>query len=179
MATLIQTFTGKVFDVEAPSQDDIVIEDIAHALAMTCRFNGHCRRFYSVAEHSVHVSRQVPPTFSLWGLLHDAAEAYVSDVSSPVKKLVPQFRNLEEIILRAVLDKFQLYPALPTHVVTADQRMLASEVRDLMPTVYFPWQSWLTRPYPADEVALGCWAPEVAERMFLDRYDEIMADLHG
>jgi uncharacterized protein len=82
----IQTYTGKQFWPLSPLPEDIVIEDIAHALSMQCRFGGHVRTFYSVAQHSVHVSLLVEPQYALWGLLHDAAEAYLVDLPRPIKK---------------------------------------------------------------------------------------------
>ena len=82
----IQTFTGRAFYVLDPRPEDVDIEDIAHALSMQCRFAGHCREFYSVAQHSVTASWLVPPEDALWGLLHDAAEAYVVDLPRPIKR---------------------------------------------------------------------------------------------
>ena len=76
----LQTYTGIQFWPLDPRPEEIDIQDIAHALSLLCRFNGHCQRFYSVAEHSVHVSTILAPEFGLWGLLHDAAEAYLSDI---------------------------------------------------------------------------------------------------
>jgi len=73
----IQTFTGRRFRPRNPAPDDFDIRDVAHALSLLCRFNGHCRVFYSVAEHSVRVSRICPPPAALWGLLHDLGEAYI------------------------------------------------------------------------------------------------------
>lgn len=84
----IQTYTGKKFFPLHPHQNEYVIEDIAHALSMKCRFAGHCNAFYSVAEHSVKVSRIVAPESQLWGLLHDAAEAYLPDVCQPIKSQI-------------------------------------------------------------------------------------------
>lgn len=81
----IQTFTGKKFPLDKPDPALIDIEGIAHALSLLCRFNGHCTRFCSVAEHSVHVAREIDLDLAMEGLLHDAAEAYLGDVHSPLK----------------------------------------------------------------------------------------------
>ncbi|MEM4379972.1 MAG: hypothetical protein QXL01_04720, partial [Thermoplasmatales archaeon] len=86
MEPWIETYSGKKFDYLAQSELDI--EDIAHALSNLCRFNGHTRVFYSVAEHSVNVSSMVPPELKIAALLHDAAEAYIGDVPSPLKQLI-------------------------------------------------------------------------------------------
>ena len=94
----IQTHLGIQFIVLEPRFENIHIGDIAHALSMNCRFNGHCKDFYSVAEHSVHVSRILDddPNLALWGLLHDASEAYITDLPRPVKNAMPQFEEIEE-----------------------------------------------------------------------------------
>jgi len=92
----IQTFTGKIFDYDKIELNEIDIIDIAHALSNTCRFNGHCSEFYSVAEHSVEVAMQLPPELRLAGLLHDATEAYMPDISKPLKGYLNLFFNLEE-----------------------------------------------------------------------------------
>src|SRR4051812_30250690 len=79
----MQTFTGRQFWPVDPRADEIAIEDIARALAMTCRFGGHVRFHYSVAQHSFLVSLVCSPEHALWGLLHDASEAYLGDVVWP------------------------------------------------------------------------------------------------
>ena len=85
----ITTQSGKHFDFNNLSAADICIEDISCALSNLCRFTGHVQDFYSVAQHSVHVSYLVPPEFALEALLHDAAEAYCNDISAPRKRLLP------------------------------------------------------------------------------------------
>ena len=81
----IQTYTGKRFWPLSPERGEICIEDIAWALSNMPRFAGHASRFYSVAEHSLTVSRHCPVGLKLAGLLHDASEAYLCDIPSPVK----------------------------------------------------------------------------------------------
>lgn len=101
----IQTFLGKPFWPLSPRPEDIDIRDIAHALAMTCRFTGHSQKFYSVAEHSVRVSRIVPAQFALHGLLHDASEAYLCDLSRPIKHgstLGAEYCRIEDNLMQAV-----------------------------------------------------------------------------
>jgi len=97
----IQTYTGKCFHPREPGPDDFDIRDVAHALSLLCRFNGHCRTFYSVAEHSVRVSRICPPAAALWGLLHDLGEAYVGDLPRPLKPLMPRFEEIEATVRSA------------------------------------------------------------------------------
>ena len=96
------TYTGRQFFPLTPRQEDIDIEDIAHSLSRLCRFNGHCKSFYSVAEHSYRISYIVPPEFALWGLLHDAGEAYLSDLPRPIKHQIPEFIEIEERLLKDI-----------------------------------------------------------------------------
>ena len=95
----IQTYTGRLVNPFDIKEGDISIEDIAHSLSMQCRFNGNTNKFYSVAEHSINVSlilRSMPAKTQLLGLLHDATEAYLSDIPTPVKKYLPDYLSIEE-----------------------------------------------------------------------------------
>lgn len=170
----IQTYTGRAFEPLHPQADQIDIVDIAHALSMLCRFNGHCGRFYSVAEHSVWVSRRVAPQHAAWGLLHDAAEAYVSDVARPIKPHIAGFEEIENGILKAVAERFALGEEIPEEVLQADIRMLATERAQLMVTAPRDW-SELEGFLPYDFV-VACWTPEIAKHAFLSRYYEIFPE---
>lgn len=130
----IQTFTGKQFYPLDPDHDLICIEDIAHALANQTRFAGHCREFYSVAQHSVIVSERVAPENALWGLLHDASEAYLMDVVRPLKidDSFKVYRDFEATMMEAVCRAFGLSFSEPEDVVLADREVLFWEIRDLM-----------------------------------------------
>lgn len=140
----IQTFTGRKFWPLDPQPGDICIEDIAHALALTCRYNGHCRVFYSVAQHSLMMSQADLPGDPRWRLMHDAAEAYISDVPRPVKPHLAGFRDYENKILSVIRDKFRLpeYPKQEIH--ESDMRLLATEKRDLLK----PYPKWGELPEP-------------------------------
>lgn len=100
----ICTYTGKTICLTDPDPEDICLEDIAHGLANLCRFNGQCSRFYSVAHHTMLVSVLVAPTFAPEALLHDAAEAYLGDMTRPLKALpdMHQFRQIEEMMRRTI-----------------------------------------------------------------------------
>ncbi len=130
----IQTFTGKKFPLDDPDPDQIYIEDIAHALSLLCRFNGHCTKFYSVAEHSVHVSREIDPKLAMIGLLHDAAEAYLGDVPSPLKTQLPQFKEFEWKMEQAIGERFGIDPKLFScaELKRADVQLLVDEKKVLM-----------------------------------------------
>jgi hypothetical protein len=118
----ITTLSGIRFWPLLPNPGDILVEDIAHALAHQCRFGGHASKFYSVAEHSVHVSELCPVQDALWGLLHDASEAYLIDLPRPLK-LLPEFapyREAERQLQRAVAARFGLPEDQPASVTEAD-----------------------------------------------------------
>lgn len=127
----IETHRGGRFDLSDPDPDDVHINDIAASLAHTCRFGGHCDQFYSVAHHSLHVSRELPsddPRLQLLGLLHDAAEAYLGDIPRPLKSQYEIFDQVEGRILDAIWAAFEIEPpseAEWAQVMAADDRLLA------------------------------------------------------
>ncbi|MCQ4274544.1 phosphohydrolase [Stutzerimonas degradans] len=129
----ILTRTGQRFDLLAPRASQISTLDIAHALSQLCRFNGHTSRHYSVAQHSLLVASIVPAEHQLAALLHDATEAYVGDMTRPLKALLPDFSSIEHGIWLAICERFQLDPELPACIHEADMVALATERRDLMP----------------------------------------------
>lgn len=140
----IQTYRGRQFYPLRPRLDDIDIDDIAHALSLQCRFNGHCRVFYCVAEHSVRVMRLLQQQdhdgdIVLWGLLHDAAEAYLSDLPRPLKMMMPQFGQTEDVLLRAIIEHMGLTWPMPEAVRIADDMLLVTEARDVMAPPPAPW----------------------------------------
>lgn len=163
----IQTFTGRAYHPLAPRVEDIVIEDIAHALAYQCRFTGHTRGFYSVAQHSVLIALVLPKELALEGLLHDASEAYLLDLARPVKyhPALAQYRVLEDSNMQAIRQAFALRDSEPDEVKAADKRMLPTERRSLMrpcPVGY----KWQPTPEPYD-MHITPWSPDRAEQMFL------------
>lgn len=140
MKKWICTASGRVFDLQHPTPDMVDLGDIAHALAHLCRFTGHCRRHYSVAEHSVRVSWLVSGDLRLPSLLHDAAEAYMGDWSSPLKAMIREeapglVERIEGRIEAAIAERFGFDPALLHHpeIKRADRVMYATEKRDIMP----------------------------------------------
>ena len=168
--TDIGTYSGGYFNALEPDPDDIHIEDIAHALALTCRWGGHCKQFYSVAQHSVYVADYLPDALKLQGLLHDAAEAYIGDVPRPIKHQMPQFIEIEDNILRVIWDKFHLngYDMHPD-VHGVDNMMLNWEASNLLEESH-----WANNPFP--NRPLNCMSPEDAEALFLIKFAEIAHD---
>lgn len=168
----IDTFTQKRISPFDPDVNQICIEDIAHALSMLCRFGGHCTSFYSVAEHSVHVSNVVEPRYALWGLLHDATEAYIGDVVRPIKKLsdMSAYRQAEERLFRAIAHRFGLEEEMPTEVKLADSTMLQTEKSQVLTGAD------LTKSkLPVLDMQLKLLLPTEAEQLFLTRFNELFA----
>lgn len=127
------TITGRAYWPLDPRQEDVDIEDIAHALSMICRYTGHVVRFYSVAEHSLYVSYMVPEHLALEGLLHDAAEAYITDLNRPVKVHCPDYKIIERLNDVTIRARFNLPLEESPEVKQADMDLLISEKSQVCP----------------------------------------------
>lgn len=165
----IITYTGRLFNVLAPRAADVDIQDIAHALSNSCRWGGHCSVFYSVAQHSVQVSRHVPAADALWALLHDAAEAYLVDVPRPIKRLLPDYQEMEEQIMRAVCECFGLPPVEPLIVKQIDMQLLTTEAHQLGMHPHL----WGNALLEAIDTPLNPMPPGQAKQAFLNRFHEL------
>ncbi len=160
--------SGRYFDLLDPRGSGFDEYDVAHALANICRFNGHCREFYSVAQHSVLVSHVVPPLDAFAGLMHDAAEAFLGDVTKPLKGLLPDYKTLERRVELDVFARFGLPPELPQSVKDADLVLLRTEQRDLMHKDSGLWT--ITEGFEPLRQVIKPWPPKVARVRFLKRF---------
>lgn len=170
--------SGLYFDYATPEVSPITIEDIAWGLASTGRFAGQCwspilkrRVFYSVAEHCVRMSMVVPRAFALDALMHELGEAPCGDLTSPLKRLCPDFKTIEKRCARAIETRFGVTMTDPALIKHYDLRMLATERRDLMRWGGEAWEI-LDGVEPLDMIILPA-GPEAAAEAFLARYKEI------
>lgn len=161
--------TGRYFDFVNPQP--LTIQEVAHALSKLCRFTGHCSKFYSVAQHSVHVSELLPAELAMQGLLHDAVEAVMGDMSGPLKRLFPEYKALEHRIEAVILNGFGLPATLDPQVKRADLIALRTEQRDLMRKEGGLW-TCLDGIEP-DGQPIRAMQPQDAEAWFLMRYEQI------
>lgn len=160
----IETTTGP-FWPDDPRAEDIDIRSIAQALSNLCRFGGHSRRFYSVAQHSVHCAGFAPPHLKLAALLHDAAEAYLVDMPKPLKMMLPDYRALETKIERVVMRRFGVDWPMSSELKEIDQR----KGEQLSAGQCHPW--WTDARWPAPyEIRLPLWDPTVAREVFLGTF---------
>jgi hypothetical protein len=172
----IQTYSGREFNLLDMSGNVCDIVDISHALSNICRYCGHTRVHYSVAQHSVQVSYLVPKHMALKGLLHDADEAYIGDVAKPLKELLPDYKQVEARIGEFVLGWFGIdVHTMPPEIKRADIQSLVTEQRDLM---HGSDEAMMTafRVLPLPE-RIRPLSPRKAEKLFLRRYYEIVADM--
>ena len=175
--SLIQLHSGQYIDLLNPRPEDIFIEDIAHALSNICRFTGHTKQFYSVAQHSVHTTLLLKDQeFALQALLHDASEAYLSDVSTPLKRLLPEYVKLEKRFEAVIAERFDMPVVKHSLVKKADLLALVTEKRDLMSKTDVCDQLWgdLSKIKP-DMEKVHPLSPELACNDFLRHYKRILA----
>lgn len=165
----IRTYKDVEFYFNNPTIDMIDLEDIAHSLSLQCRYNGHIKKYYSVAEHSVWVSKIVDPKYAMFGLMHDAPEAYIGDMVAPLKIMMDKFIEIDDQILELVASKFnfEINPESKKAVKEADYIMFVTEIRDLR---NFHTERHEYKPLKQKVKGLS---PKKAKQLFLDRYHEL------
>lgn len=137
----INTYTGKVFYPLDPRPEDLCLEDIAHSLSMQCRWNGHTLRYYSVARHSVLVASLVPDRAKPYALLHDATEAYLTDIPRPLKPHLTNYAEFEQALEAVIIERYGIAfdEEIKTLVKRADADMLIYERRMLIKEAPKEW----------------------------------------
>lgn len=155
----IRTQSGIYVNVFNPTVDMINIEDIAHALSNLCRFGGHTRKFYSVAQHSILCSLYVHDAYKREALLHDAAEAYLVDLPSPIKRKMYDYQKIEKNLHEIIAQKFGLPYKISNDVYKADEIVLHLE-----------WDSFVL-----DKNILGIkfLSSSQAKKLFLKTFEEL------
>ena len=176
MSSYITTYTGLHFYPTEPNPDGLRIEDIAHALSLLCRGNGHTKTFFSVGQHCLHCAREAQARgysrrVALACLLHDASEAYLSDVPRPFKQSMPQYRVLENRLLDVIYTKFL------GALLTDEEEALVKQIDDDM--LYFDLRVLLNEPSNEPEPEMKSVFSydvlpfETVEREYLDLYKKL------
>lgn len=175
MKPWMQTFLGNKFTFDSPRAQDIEIEDIAHSLAMQCRFNGHVKEFYSVGEHCLRVVNRVSPPNKFWGLMHEVAETYMGDIITPFKchwRWRRYLKSMETRILKVVAIKYGLPWPIPEEIKEVDKRMWATEERDIRNKSRFEWSTDVV-PYLERIVPMANW--RTVKLIFIEQFDRLIS----
>lgn len=171
----LQTYSGGRVSVMNPQPEEINIQDVAIALAKQCRFNGHCSEFYSVAEHCVRGAKLALEWYGLGVakefLLHDATEAYMGDMIRPVKRMIPQFEEMEQVFWKAISTKYKVPYIHSAEVHYLDNVMVTWEKRDLLPNA----EEWPNLPdiSKLDLPRLLPYDWKTAQRRYEDLFNEL------
>jgi len=171
----IQIDSGVKFHFDNPG--NIVIEDIAHALSNQCRFAGHSKTLYSVAEHSILVSSILPNSLKLLGLMHDAAEAYLQDITKPWKDYMDSdiYKSTEAKTQELILKTFDITPCGEHEIKVADLFVLRAEAEQVFK--HPPIDGWhLGLPKYPGEIKVEFLEPEAAEKLFLKTFHELKGE---
>lgn len=173
MGDFIETYTGTAFYAFDPHPDEVHIDDIAHALSLICRFNGHTSHFYSVGQHSINCARELlvrgaAPEFALLGLLHDASEAYLCDIPRPLKPYINGYAEAESQLMDAILKKYGLENVDWTMVHQIDNDMLAFEANRLMPC-----KCWNPPDIQMSVASIDEQSPYIVQSTFLSMFEKL------
>jgi len=148
----METHSGKKFNYDKFDPESVCIHDIAVHLSKICRFIGACKNHYSVAQHSVILSKVVPEGYELTALLHDAAEAYTGDIARPVKNKCPEIKKYEKDTLPKIFKALDVNydPKLMEFVTWADDRLLITEKKQIMPDKHYYGEIEKEKPFKVD-----------------------------
>lgn len=178
MESYVETVSGRKFYFLDPQPEDFDIHDIAHALSMNCRYTGHSNKFYSVAEHCWQASRFLgdqPVEVQLAALLHDGSEAYITDIASPIKQHLPDYKKMEDNIMGRLFEKYGLKYPFDSIIKFADLSMLSIEAKHLLTSGGDTWDMWKTikRPMPDQCFRPIGFQPKQAKALFLEKFYEL------
>jgi Predicted hydrolases of HD superfamily len=174
----IETHSGKRMYFLAPTPEMIDIDDIAHSLSLQCRFSGHTSQFYSVAEHSINVARELQdegPEVQLQGLLHDASEAYLLDVPSPVKQFLGGYKEMEDGLMKAIFTKYGVKYPMSMMVKEADHVMLKREANVLLPSKGASWVNDFPTIWETD-CYIDAYPPTYVKELFMDWFNYLVKE---
>jgi len=173
----IQTYSGIWFYPLEPDKDLVLLPDIAHALSNQCRFAGHVREFHSVGQHAVEVAERLKfesPMLQLAGLMHDSPEAYMVDLPRPLKLLMPEYVMAEKRLMAVIADRFSIPIHLFESVKEADHEALSIEAMTLMAPLGAGFDVTSKDVENVSGLVIEeCWPPKVAERKFLEKFQEL------
>jgi len=167
--------SGRKVDVFDLKEDDVDISDIAHALSNLCRWGGHCPYFYSVAQHAVlcsYESNHIETKFE--ALMHDASEAYMADLPRPIKRRIPQYKEVEDVVLKTIFTKYNINPfsnfEMSDYVHVIDNRILKKEHHSF----FVEESNKIEAHIKCDKRRyVECWSPKKAKQEFLKRFKEL------
>ncbi len=163
----IRTFSNVVMFPHDPRPDEILIEDIAKGLSQNCRWGGQCTRFYSVAEHSLLVSSLCPMReHKLACLLHDASEAYLQDIASPVKAALSEYKTIEHGLMKCIAEKFSF--AWPKSEIVEFYDSLALQIEGN--ALFRPVGSFGGFPRGYSSLDVPSLNPHMAKQFFLSAF---------
>lgn len=174
MSDGIELLNGQMFDFFNPSATEISVEELAHVLSNVCRFAGHVRYFYSVAQHAVNASLIVAEGHEKAALLHDTAEGFTNDIVTPLKVQVPLFKDIETVIESDMARRFDFQYPLSPEVKLADLQMLKIEKDILKPsTSHWAILDGVEVDHLLDRVDMRPMTPTEACDAFLQRWEEV------
>lgn len=166
------THSGIQYQLQNPHPGQVRISDIAHSLSHVCRWGGHTKHLYSVAQHSVLISHLFrDKDIALQALLHDATEAYLGDIPRPLKRLLGKvYSDLEEAHNRAIMDKFSLPHELHPSIKEVDNQITVDERGVLFACPVSEMDHEFKRGVPNAAFDMSHWRPEQAKHLFVQRY---------